>query len=79
MSLGYIRQVYGVPAKRGGRVRYTNERGDIFNCTIKSAKGGRLRVLIDDRVPNYSGRPLLHPTWHIEYLPAEYGELHDRA
>lgn len=71
MSLKYIRATYGVPAKRGGQVRYTNERGDIINCTIKSAKGGRLRVLIDDRVPHYRGRLLLHPTWHVEYLPPE--------
>ena len=27
------------------------------------------RVLVDDRVPGYRGRLLLHPTWQVEYLP----------
>lgn len=68
MSLEYIRSTYNVPAKRGGRIRYTDSQGVIFNCTIKSARGGLLRVLVDDRVPGYRGRLLLHPTWHVEYI-----------
>jgi hypothetical protein len=52
MSLDYIRRTYGVPA----------------NCTIKSARGAHLRVLVDDRVPGYRGRLLLHPTWQVEYI-----------
>jgi len=64
----YIRRAYGVPAKRGGRIRFTDSHGTIFNCTIKSARNGRLRVLVDDRVPGYRGRMDLHPTWQVEYL-----------
>jgi hypothetical protein len=71
VSLDYIRRAYGVPAKRGGRIRFTDARGDVFNCTIKSARGHYLRVLVDDRVPGYRGRLTLHPTWQIEYTGKE--------
>ena len=70
MSLPFIRKTYNVPAKRGGRVRYTDGDGVIWNGAITSACGARLRILVDDRVPGYRGRMLLHPTWNIEYLPA---------
>ena len=70
MSLGYIRSTYNVPAKRGCRVRYTDSDGAVWNGRITSARGGYLRVLVDDRVPGYRGRLLLHPTWQVEYLPA---------
>lgn len=69
MSFEYIRKTYGVPAKRGGRVRYTDGNGVIWNGRITSAPGHYLRVLVDDRVQGYRGRLLLHPTWQIEYLP----------
>lgn len=68
MSLEYIRKAYNVPARRGGRIIYTDGDGVKFDCTIKSARNGRLRVLVDDRIPNYRGRMELHPTWNIEYL-----------
>lgn len=68
MSLEYIRQTYKVPARRGQRIRYTDERGTVWNGRITSANGARLRVLVDDRVPGYRGRIVLHPTWNIEYI-----------
>ena len=68
MSLEYIRRTYGVPARRGMRVRYTDGDGVIWNGTIKSAKGPHLRVLVDDRVPGYRGRLILHPTDNVEYI-----------
>ena len=68
MSLPYIRRTYGVPARRGMRVRYTDGDGAIWNGTIKSAKGPHLRVLVDDRVPGYRGRLILHQTDSIEYI-----------
>lgn len=68
MSLEYIRRTYGVPARRGVRVRYTDGAGVIWNCTITSAKGPHLRVLVDDRVPGYRGRLILHPTDNLEYV-----------
>ena len=69
MSLKYVRNTYGVPAQRGCRIRYTDEYGTVWNGRITSARGGRLHVLVDDRVPGYRGRLILHPTWHVEYLP----------
>ena len=69
MSLEWIRKTYSVPAKRGCRVRYTDGYGVIWNGRITSARNGYLRVLVDDRVPSYRGRLLLHPTWQVEYLP----------
>ena len=71
MSLDYIRRAYGVPAKRGVRVRYTDEQGARWNGRITSALGSRLRVLVDDRVPGYRGRLILHPTYRVEYLPQD--------
>lgn len=68
MSMAYIRKAYGVPAKRGGRIRFTDSYGTVWNGRITSAKGHYLRVLVDDRVPGYRGRKLLHPTWNVEYL-----------
>lgn len=70
MSLPYIRRTYSVPARRGMRVRYTDGAGVIWNGTITSAKGPHLRVLVDDRVPGYRGRLILHPTDNIEYIKA---------
>jgi hypothetical protein len=69
MNMDYIRRTYSVPAKRGGRVIYTDSDGVTFYCTIKSAtNSGHLKVLVDDRIPGYRGRMKLHPTWNVEYL-----------
>lgn len=75
MSMEYIRRAYGVPAKRGGRIKYTGNPHSVCFGRITSARNGRLRVLLDDRVPGYRGRVTLHPTWEIEYLttPADGG------
>lgn len=62
MSMKYIRDHYKVPAKRGGMVRFTHL-GEYFG-TIKSARDGHLRILLDDRKKTQS----FHPTWNIEYL-----------
>jgi hypothetical protein len=68
MSMKYIRDCYKVPAKRGGRIKYVDSFGTSWFGRITSAKGNHLRVLVDDRVKNYRGRLLLHPTWNVEYL-----------
>jgi hypothetical protein len=74
MSMQHIRDAYGVPAKRGGRLIYTDCAGVKFYCTIKSAtQSGHLRVLVDDRVDGYRGRIKLHPTWNVEYIPSNVG------
>lgn len=66
MSMEYIRKTYKVPAKRGGRVRYTGDHnGKVARCgTIKSAIGGYLKILIDGEKTART----FHPTWEIEYL-----------
>jgi len=68
MSLLHIRNTYSVPARRGMRVRYTDNDGTIWNGKITSARGSHLRVLVDHRVPGYRGRLILHPTYRIEYF-----------
>jgi acyl dehydratase len=65
MSMEWVRASYGVPAKRGGRVRlgpeFTSWAGR--EGTITSADH-RLRARLDgDKSPI-----VLHPTWALEYL-----------
>ena len=69
MSMAWVRKNYGVPAKRGGRVKYTgcgrNEYG-----TIRSASGGRLNIQLD----GIRHTMPFHPTWEIAYLPEKGGD-----
>lgn len=62
-GIEYVRRYYGVPAKVGGRVRYTNRKGRTFTGTITSAAAPHLRVLIDGNHHPYT----FHPT-DLEYL-----------
>lgn len=58
-----IRRFRGVPAKRGGRVRYLG--GDAPKLgTIVGARGGYLRIRLDGE--DYIGT--YHPTWELEFL-----------
>lgn len=59
MSADYIRRCYGVPAKRGMRVRFSGQLG-----TIVGFRNQYLLVRLDgtERAGVY------HPTWEIEYL-----------
>lgn len=66
MSLAYVRKAYQVPAKRGGRVRYTGEGRDEFG-TIVGAAGGHLRIRLDGVRHSMP----FHPTWEIKYLNPE--------
>lgn len=68
MSLDYIRRHYNVPAKKGGRIRFTDSNGYIWEGRITSARGTYLRVLPDDRIPSCKTRLTLHPTWNVEYI-----------
>lgn len=62
--MNYIRSYYNVPAKRGGRVKYTGGiKGERFG-TIKSARGGYLMILLDG--DKHAGT--FHPTWKLEYV-----------
>ena len=64
MSMDYIRNYYDVPAKCGGRIRYSGNRQPIEG-TIIAARGAHLLIRLDgdDHEMPY------HPTWKIEYLP----------
>ena len=67
MSMKYIRDYYGVPARRGTRVRFTgSDRGPIVG-TIASSQGSALQVMFDGD----KRTSLVHPTWELEYLPTE--------
>lgn len=63
MSMKWVRKNYRVPAKRGGRVRYTGCGRDELG-TICSASGGRLNIRLD----GVNHTMPFHPTWKIEYL-----------
>lgn len=63
MSMAWVRKYYGVPAKRGGRVRFTAGGRDELG-TIRSARGGKLNIQLDS-LPYVSS---YHPTWRLEYL-----------
>jgi hypothetical protein len=66
MSMARIRKCYGVPAKRGMRVRYTGDGKDKPQLgTITSARGYQLRIRLD----GYKISHIFHPTWELEYLP----------
>lgn len=61
--MDYVRRIYGVPAKRGGRVTYTGAvDGRPLRGTITSADH-RLRVRLDG--DNHSSS--FHPTWELTY------------
>ena len=62
-SMNYIRSYYGVPARRGGRVRYYGGEVDQMG-TIMSARGGYLRIQLDGHGKSFN----FHPTWKLEYL-----------
>lgn len=59
MSAAYVRRYYGVPAKRGGRIRFQGEPG-----RIASFDGQYLRARLGDERHSVK----LHPTWRVQYL-----------
>lgn len=63
MSMKYIRDYYGVPAKRGGRIRFTGYCTSSLG-TITSSSGKWLRVRFDGE----SRTSLVHPAHSVEYL-----------
>ena len=61
----YIRDTYGVPAKRGGRVEYRGG-AEIQTGTITGSDGHYLRIRIDGE--KHSGN--YHPAWAMRFLDA---------
>lgn len=69
MSMAWVRKYYKVPAKRGGRVEYTETWRDPSRSkfgTIRSASGGKLNIQMDGEKHPFS----FHPTWGLRYLPS---------
>lgn len=58
----YIRDHYRVPAKRGGRIRFTGGMSGAVEGVIVGSRGQYLRVRFGDDIAT------LHPTWEVEYL-----------
>ena len=58
MGFENIRNVYGVPAKKNGRIEYKSRPGTIVGTT-----GAYLRIRLDGE----SEIKTYHPTWEIEY------------
>jgi len=66
MSMKYIRDHYGVPAKRGMRICFSGgQDGQGRHGTIVGAMRQYLRVRFD-LYPTVVRN--LHPTWEVEYL-----------
>jgi hypothetical protein len=61
-----IREAYGVPARRGGRVRYRNF-GHPVEGTITGSD--RTQMWIYVRLDGHTKTQTFHPTWDLEYLP----------
>jgi len=66
MSMEYIRKHYGVPAKRGGRVRFTpeGEQRPAHEGVIIGSRGAYLRVRMDGQ----KKVGIYHPACVMEYL-----------
>ena len=65
MSMDYIRRTYGVPAKRGARVRLNwCPPAPAVEGVITGAAGARLRIRLDGEKRSRTA----HPTWCVEYL-----------
>lgn len=68
MGMQYIRNTYGVPAKRGGRVRYAPPNRESREGRIIGADGPYLRIKLDPRPGIVQHTTTHHPTWCIEYI-----------
>ena len=64
MSMAYIREAYGVPARRGQRVRYSGGSAPKVGA-ITSASGQYLYIRFDGESKRTGP---FHPTWKLEYL-----------
>ena len=66
MSMEYIRKTYGVPAKRGARIEFTDTWGKVHEGCIVGSRGCYLRA---DMPTIRGGIVTLHPTSDVRYLP----------
>lgn len=63
MSIDWIRNSYGVPAKVGGRVEYTGEK-TARQGVITGQRGPHLLIRLDGEEQSNP----YHPTWELRYL-----------
>ena len=63
MSLIYIRNYYGVPAKRGVTIEFTGNSAPVRGVIV-GASGAYLRVRLDGE----KRARTFHPTWEMKYL-----------
>lgn len=63
MSLEYIRNYYSVPAKRGGRIRFTG-----FDAPREGKIVGARQQYLRVRFDGWKRPQTLHPTWEVTYL-----------
>jgi hypothetical protein len=69
----YIRDYYGVPAKRGARIEVDNDLAKFITGflykrrrgTVVASRGGYIRVRFDADPRTIR---TLHPTWKVRYL-----------
>lgn len=73
MSMKYIRDYYGVPAKRGGRIIYTGN-GERVAGMITGSISGHLRA----RLEGVEYGVILHPTWKVAYVSENVKNLHNQ-
>lgn len=66
MSMQRIREQYGVPAKRGGEVRFRGERAVILSA---DPTGAYLWLELPWGSTKRVGP--VHPTWEMDYLDGE--------
>jgi hypothetical protein len=64
VTMAYIRQHYGVPAKRGRRIRLSTPTHGPDEGTIVASCGQYLRVRFD----GFQRIETVHPTWCVEYI-----------
>lgn len=66
MSLDYIREHYGVPARIGGRVEYSGGKAPVTG-EITGARSAHLLI----RLAGQRHSSPYHPTWKLRYLDEE--------
>lgn len=68
MSMQYIRDTYGVPARRGMRIEYQPDKEGhaAWQGVITSAENGYLRIRRDGDKNTYPAQ--FHPEWGMTYL-----------
>ena len=64
MSMQHIRDYYGVPAKRGARVKYTWRNPGRLG-TVVGSRSQYLRVRFDDEPKRIE---TVHATWELEFV-----------